>query len=144
MLLEGQAWRRAVVRLGGQAVGLLGLLEPAVHAGAIDTIDAGNHLGTFARVNRLHGPVSSTLQFHRGSKWSTHKELEARGSTNDSLTAQLAIITSSATKGTLAMRPQDSPFSSGWWGTSLANVGLEDSRPDVGTYGRYDFAQLPP
>ena len=42
------------------------------------------------------------------------------------------------------MRPQDSPFSSGWWGTSLANVGLEDSRPDVGTYGRYDFSQLPP
>src|SRR5262245_8369047 len=50
----------------------------------------------------------------------------------------------SPTEGTLAMRPQDSPFSSGWWGTSLALVGLEDFRPDVGTYGRYDFAQLPP
>ncbi len=42
------------------------------------------------------------------------------------------------------MRPEDSPFSPGWWGTSLDNVGLEKVRPNVGTYGRYDFAQLPP
>jgi hypothetical protein len=61
MLLNGQAWRWAMVWLGGQAVRSLGSLEPAVHTGAIDTIDAGNHLGTFARVNRLHSPVSSTL-----------------------------------------------------------------------------------
>jgi hypothetical protein len=42
------------------------------------------------------------------------------------------------------MRPEDSPFPCGWWGTGLANVGLESVRPDVGTYGRYSFARLPP
>jgi hypothetical protein len=79
MLLEGQAWRRAKVWLGSQAVRLLGSLEPAIHTGAIDAIDAGNHLGAFARVNRLHGSTASAFQFHSGSKWSTHKELETRG-----------------------------------------------------------------
>ena len=42
------------------------------------------------------------------------------------------------------MQPVDSPFPLHWWGTSLENVGLEDVRPDVGTYGRYDFSALPP
>src|SRR5262249_23903747 len=42
------------------------------------------------------------------------------------------------------MLPKDSPFPCHWWGTSLANVGLGEVRPDVGTYGRYEFADLPP
>lgn len=42
------------------------------------------------------------------------------------------------------MKLEHSPFVSGWWGTSLDNVGLADQRPDVGTYGRYDHASLPP
>lgn len=41
------------------------------------------------------------------------------------------------------MRPEDSPFPRAWWGTSLDNVGLDDVRQDVGTYGRYDFTRLP-
>src|SRR5262245_11650600 len=36
------------------------------------------------------------------------------------------------------------PFPAGWWGTGLENVGLKEQRPDVGTYGCYDFASLPP
>jgi len=36
------------------------------------------------------------------------------------------------------------PFTSGWWGTSLENVGLKDQRPEVGTYGCYNYANLPP
>jgi hypothetical protein len=42
------------------------------------------------------------------------------------------------------MVPANSPFPCRWWGTSLQGVGLDDQRPDVGTYGRYDFARLPP
>ncbi|HEY0738213.1 MAG TPA: hypothetical protein VGD69_25065 [Herpetosiphonaceae bacterium] len=42
------------------------------------------------------------------------------------------------------MQPSESPFPLGWWGTGLENVGLEDERPDVGTYARYAFDQLPP
>jgi hypothetical protein len=42
------------------------------------------------------------------------------------------------------MLPQNSPFPLHWWGTSLENVGLDGARPPVGTYGRYDFAKLPP
>ena len=42
------------------------------------------------------------------------------------------------------MQPADSPFACYWWGTSLDKVGLGDVRPDVGTYGRYDFSDLPP
>ena len=42
------------------------------------------------------------------------------------------------------MRLQDSPFRPGWWGTDLAEVGLREVRPWVGTYGCYDFAALPP
>jgi len=42
------------------------------------------------------------------------------------------------------MQPDESPFPTYWWGTSLENVGLESVRPRVGTYGRYEFAQLPP
>lgn len=41
------------------------------------------------------------------------------------------------------MKLEHAPFAAGWWGTSLANVGLQDQRPDVGTYGRYDYAALP-
>jgi hypothetical protein len=42
------------------------------------------------------------------------------------------------------MQPSQSPFPCHWWGTSLENAGLGDVRPDVGTYGRYKFDQLPP
>jgi hypothetical protein len=42
------------------------------------------------------------------------------------------------------MQASKSPFPCHWWGTSLENVGLEDVRPDVGTYGRYEFNHLPP
>jgi len=40
------------------------------------------------------------------------------------------------------MERQQSPFPLGWWGTALGN--LEDQRPYVGTYGRYEYANLPP
>jgi len=42
------------------------------------------------------------------------------------------------------MLPAHSPFPCHWWGMSLEPVGLGEKRPDVGTYGRYDFGQLPP
>lgn len=42
------------------------------------------------------------------------------------------------------MHPADSPFPCHWWGTSLEKAGLEEARPDVGTYGRYEFPKLPP
>jgi hypothetical protein len=41
------------------------------------------------------------------------------------------------------MKPEQSPFAPGWWGTSLDNVGLDAQRPLVGTYGRYQFANMP-
>jgi hypothetical protein len=41
------------------------------------------------------------------------------------------------------MKLDRSLFPWGWWGTSLDNVGLQDQRPDVGTYGRYEYANLP-
>jgi hypothetical protein len=41
------------------------------------------------------------------------------------------------------MKLDRSPFPSGWWGTSLGDVGLQDQRPHVGTYGRYEYANLP-
>jgi hypothetical protein len=42
------------------------------------------------------------------------------------------------------MLPQNSPFPLHWWGISLETVGLGGVRPHVSTYGRYDFAKLPP
>jgi hypothetical protein len=41
------------------------------------------------------------------------------------------------------MRPEETPFRPGWWGTGLEDAGLEQQRPQVGTYGRYDSALLP-
>jgi hypothetical protein len=41
------------------------------------------------------------------------------------------------------MKPAQSPFPLGWWGTALDNVGLQFQRPLVGTYGCYDFPNLP-
>ena len=41
------------------------------------------------------------------------------------------------------MRPEESPFPCCWWGISLKEVGLGTVRPNVGTYGQYDFAKLP-
>jgi hypothetical protein len=41
------------------------------------------------------------------------------------------------------MLPERSPFPCRWWGISLENVGLGKVRPQVGTYGRYDFSKLP-
>ena len=42
------------------------------------------------------------------------------------------------------MLPANSPFPCHWWGISLESAGLGELRPDVGTYGRYDFGRLPP
>jgi len=42
------------------------------------------------------------------------------------------------------MLPSQSPFPCRWWGTGLEKAGLADVRPDVGTYGRYEFDRLPP
>jgi hypothetical protein len=42
------------------------------------------------------------------------------------------------------MQPSESPFPCHWWGIALDKVGLAGLRPDVGTYGRYDFNRLPP
>jgi hypothetical protein len=42
------------------------------------------------------------------------------------------------------MLPSESPFPCHWWGTGLEDAGLGDVRPDVGTYGRYEFDRLPP
>ena len=42
------------------------------------------------------------------------------------------------------MLPSESPFPCFWWGIGLENVGLGQVRPDIGTYGRYDFDRLPP
>jgi hypothetical protein len=42
------------------------------------------------------------------------------------------------------MFPSQSPFPCRWWGTGLEKAGLGDVRPDVGTYGRYEFERLPP
>src|SRR5437868_5490591 len=41
------------------------------------------------------------------------------------------------------MTPIQSPFKCGWCMTSLDNVGLGKVRPRVGTYGDYDYQQLP-
>ena len=41
------------------------------------------------------------------------------------------------------MLPSQSPFPCHWWGIGLENVGLVDVRPEVGTYGRYEFERLP-
>ncbi|WP_238019063.1 hypothetical protein KZZ52_45900 [Dactylosporangium sp. AC04546] len=41
------------------------------------------------------------------------------------------------------MLAQDSPFRPFWWGIGLEDAGV-GGRPDVGTYGRYEFEDLPP
>ncbi|MCI0663194.1 MAG: hypothetical protein L0220_19175 [Acidobacteria bacterium] len=41
------------------------------------------------------------------------------------------------------MQPCESPFPCHWWGIGLEDAGLDDVRPDVGTYGQYEFKQLP-
>jgi hypothetical protein len=41
------------------------------------------------------------------------------------------------------VRAGDAPFPASWWGTGPASAGMA-ARPDVGTYGRYSFAGLPP
>jgi len=42
------------------------------------------------------------------------------------------------------MLPSESPFPCHWWGFGLEIAGLKDVRPDIGTYGRYEFDRLPP
>jgi hypothetical protein len=42
------------------------------------------------------------------------------------------------------MQASSSPFPRHWWGIGLEDARLEPVRPDVGTYGRYSFEQLPP
>jgi hypothetical protein len=41
------------------------------------------------------------------------------------------------------MLRSESPFPCDWWGIGLEHAGLGDVRPDVGTYGRYEFENLP-
>jgi hypothetical protein len=41
------------------------------------------------------------------------------------------------------VKAEDAPFPASWWGTGLASAGVA-AQPDVGTYGRYSFAELPP
>jgi len=41
------------------------------------------------------------------------------------------------------MQPSESPFPCNWWGIELEDAGLGDVRPDVGTYGGYEFNRLP-
>lgn len=41
------------------------------------------------------------------------------------------------------MLPSQSPFPAHWWGTHLIPA-LDHVRPDVGTYGRYEYDRLPP
>ena len=41
------------------------------------------------------------------------------------------------------MEPSQSPFPTSWIGTALKDEGLTNSRPYVGTYGRYDYTDLP-
>ncbi len=41
------------------------------------------------------------------------------------------------------MTPADSPFPCYWWGFGLEGAGLGESRPDVFTYGRFRFENLP-
>ncbi len=42
------------------------------------------------------------------------------------------------------MHPSESPFPCYWWGTDLEDAGLGEVRPRIGTYGRYEYAPLPP
>jgi hypothetical protein len=42
------------------------------------------------------------------------------------------------------MLPSESPFPCHWWGIGLEDAGLDDLRPNIGTYGRYTFDRLPP
>ena len=42
------------------------------------------------------------------------------------------------------MSPDRSPFPAAWWGISLESAGLAAERPDLGTYGRYEYDRLPP
>lgn len=42
------------------------------------------------------------------------------------------------------MHQDKSPFPAYWWGIGLEDAGLESVRPDVGTYGLYEHAPLPP
>ncbi|MEU8662036.1 hypothetical protein [Actinoplanes philippinensis] len=41
------------------------------------------------------------------------------------------------------MKAEEAPFPASWWGTGMASAGVA-ARPDVGTYGKYSFAELPP
>ncbi len=41
------------------------------------------------------------------------------------------------------MHPDKSPFPAYWWGIDLEDVGLESVRPNLSTYGRYEYARLP-
>ena len=42
------------------------------------------------------------------------------------------------------VRPEDTHCPCHWWDIGLENVGLDAVRPDVGTYGRYEFDRLHP
>ena len=79
-LVGRQAWRRAGLRLGGQAVGLAGQGQPAVHGNTIDADDTCDRLGTLAPMDSVHRLPAAAFELRCSSKWSTHMELDAAAS----------------------------------------------------------------
>jgi hypothetical protein len=77
-LFGGQAWRRAELGLGRQAVRLAGRSQPTVHGHAIHADNARDCLGALAPTNSVHGLPAAAFKFCRSSKWSTHNKLEGR------------------------------------------------------------------
>jgi hypothetical protein len=75
-LFGGQAWCRAELGLGSQAVRLASRSQPTVHGYAINADNACDRLGALALSDRVHGLPAAAFKFRRGSKWSTHNELD--------------------------------------------------------------------
>lgn len=42
------------------------------------------------------------------------------------------------------MHESITPFQTAWWGIDLEDAGLSELRPYLSTYGKYDYASLPP
>lgn len=42
------------------------------------------------------------------------------------------------------MHESATPFQTAWWGIDLEDAGLAELRPYLSTYGKYDYASLPP
>ncbi|GAC1476990.1 MAG: hypothetical protein NVS1B6_18680 [Steroidobacteraceae bacterium] len=77
-LFGGQAWCRAELGLGSQAVRLASRSQPTVHGYAINADNARDRLGALALTDRIHGLPAAAFKFRRSSKWSTHSELDRR------------------------------------------------------------------